>query len=285
MNKWTQNIFFMISSLILILSIGCAKHAVLISTGKTISDDTMYHSEYWYDLFLQYKMLRENGFKDENIHVLYGDGTDFNTSYPNYDAATQYGHTITDMAVNKANIQSVFNTLGTKADNNDYIYVWWLGHGGGSGPGSCNLTMHISTTGETVTDTEFATYLNNVTNYNKRSVATMTCHSGGVVDNLDTAGSKTVILTSSLCVQSSYSYSPAETCNGRPHAEFNYTLPNALREMNPCSTSVASDGDSNGYVSLTETHQYNQATMTKSTPQMGDPDSIAPTTFIKKNEP
>ena len=285
MNTWTKNVFLMISSLVLILSVGCAKHAVLISTGKTVSDDTMYHSEYWYDLFLQYKMLRENGFKDENIYVLYGDGTDFNTSYANFDATTQYGHSITDMAVNKANIQTVFNTVGAKVDSNDYLYVWWLGHGGGSGPGSCNLTMSISTTGETVTNSEFTTYINNVTKYGKRSVATMTCHSGGILDNLDTTGSKTVILTSSLCAQSSYSYGPAETCNGRPHAEFNYTLPNALREQDPCSTSVASDNDSNGYVSLSEAHQYNQTTMTKSTPQLGDPDSIAPTTYIKKNEP
>jgi hypothetical protein len=113
----------------------------------------------------------------------------------------------------------------------------------------------------------------------------MTCHSGGLIDNLDITGNQTVTQTSSQCVESSYSYGPAETCNASVHAEFNYTLPNALREANPCGTPVASDTNNNGYVSLTESQQYNQATMSKSTPQIGDPDGIAPITYIKKNQP
>lgn len=50
------------------------KFAVLISTGRTLADDTWYHSEYWYDLVLTYRMLIENGFTHEQIYVLYGDG-------------------------------------------------------------------------------------------------------------------------------------------------------------------------------------------------------------------
>lgn len=284
MHNWIRNIILSIMSLFVVLSIGCAqKYAVLISTNHVTVDDVAYHSVWWYDLFMHYKMLRENGFDDDKIYVLYGDGTDFNTAHAAYHATTQFGHTITDMAVNKTNVQSVFNALSTQVDDRDYLYMWWMGHGGGSGPGFCNLSMAISNTGESVTDTELTGYINNVPDYKKRSVAIMTCHAGGMVNDMNTAGNKTVVLTSSTCAESSYE-TPL-TCNGLNHADFNYTLSNALRLQNPCGTAVGSDYDGNGDVSLSEAHQYNGATMTTSTPQLGDPDTIAATTFIEKNEP
>ncbi len=280
---YRRTLLVLLLSLFWLFSIGCAqKYAVLISTNQVTADDVAYHSEWWYDLFLHYKMLKENGFNDDKIYVLYGNGADFNTIHGDYNSITQFGYSITDMAVNKSNIQSVFNTMNSKVKTKDYLYVWWMGHGGGSGPGSCNLTMSISNTGETVIDTELTGYINSVLNYKKRSVAVMTCHSGGIVDNLNSAGNKTVALASSTCVESSYD---GPTCNALFHAEFNYTLPNALRLVNPCGTAVGSDYDGNGDVSLSEAHQYNTATMTTSTTQMGDPDSIAATTYIKKREP
>jgi hypothetical protein len=267
-----------------LLMTACAnKYAMLISTGRTTSDDSLYHSEYWYDLFIEYQMLRENGFKDENIYVLYGDGNDFGTDYPDYNATATFGHSIADMAVNKGNIQSVFNHLSTRVTSRDYFYSWWMGHGSGMGPGMCDLRMHISTTGEIVTDAELTTYLNQIQAFRKRNLAVMTCHSGGLVDNLDVAGTRTLVLTSSTCAQSSYS--TTTTCNGRGHAEFNYTFPNALRQKDPCGAVVTSDTDNNGRVSIFEAHQYNLANMTRSTPQLGDPDGVAPTTELIRNQP
>ncbi len=96
---------------------------------------------------------------------------------------------------------------------------------------------------------------------------------------MNAAGNKTVTLTSSTCAESSYD-SPA-SCDVL-HAEFNYTEPGALRLKNPCGTAIGSDYDNNGYVSLSEAHQYDTATMTQSTPQMGDPDNLAANTYIKK---
>lgn len=259
-------------------TVGCAaNHAVLISANNVTMDDVSIHSEWWYDLILQYKMLREKGFKEGNIHVLYGNGVDFNTSHSDYNSTTLFGHSITSMAVSKANVQAVFSTLSPKVKSKDYLYVWWMGHGGGSGPGQCNLGMSISNTGESVSDTELKTYVDQVASYKKRSIAVMTCHSGGMVDNFNVAGSHTVVLASSTCAESSYD-APA-TCNGRVQAEFNYTEPNALRKQDPCGTAVASDTDANGLISLLETHAFNAAHMVNSTPRLGDPDSIAGSTF------
>lgn len=270
----------------LMLSSGCAtKHAVLISANNVTTDDVAYHSVWWYDLFQQYKMLRENGFKDENIHVLYGNGADFNTVYANYNSTTQYGHAITDMAANKANVQAVFNDIKDNVKSRDFLYIWWMGHGFGGGADHCNLTMDLSHVGENVTDVEFANYISVVNNYRKRNVNVMTCHAGGILDNFDTAGNKTITLSSSTCAESSYEASPAAICDGRNRAEFNMTLTEAFREQTACSTAVGSDGDNNGYVSYTEAHQYNQANMVTSTPQIEDPDGLAPNTQLKKRKP
>jgi hypothetical protein len=202
-----------------------------------------------------------------------------------YNSTNQFGHTITDMAVNKANIQSIFNNLNGKIKGRDYLYVWWMGHGTipGHGIPGIEFFMPISNTGETVTATELTGYINSVLNYKKRSVAIMTCHSGCIVDYLNSAGNKTIALTSSECGE--YSNDAPSTCNGAFHAEFNYTLANALRLVSPCGTAVESDYDSNGYVSLSETHRYNTRTMILSHPQMGDPDGIAADTYIKKKKP
>lgn len=282
MRSWLKRVALAAASLALLATAGCDKYAVLISTNDVVADDVSIHSEWWYDLFLQYQALRDLGFKDENIYVLYGNGTDFDTKYDDYNATKVFGHPITDRAVSKANIAQVFTDLNPIVDSRDHLYVWWMGHGGGSGTGQCDLSMLISNTGEFVSDTELAAYINTVAHYKKRTISVMTCHSGGMIDNMN-AAARTVTLTSSTCVQSSYD--AAATCNGRVHADFNYTEPNGLRQQNPCGAAVASDANGNGRVSLSEVHQYDAAAMTTSTPQMTDPAGIAASTELGKSQP
>lgn len=259
--------------LICMLFTGCPKHyAVLISTNNVSLDNQSIHSEWWYDLFLQYKMLRELGYSDKNIYVLYGLGTDFNTSHNEYNSNVQYGHSITDFACNKNQIQNIFSSLSSKITSEDYLYVWWMGHGGGSGPGSCNLSMSIHHTGESVSDAEFTNYLNSITNYKKRWINVMTCHSGGLIDNLNSSGTRTVSNTSCTCTQ--LSYDKASSCDV-VHAEFNYDEPTAYREKTPCNSAVNVDGNSDGVIHVSEAFNYINSTMTRSTPQIGDPDNIA----------
>lgn len=277
--------------LLVFLSVGCAhKYAVLISANKVTTDDVGYHSVWWYDTVLMYKMLKENGFREKNIFVLYGDGTDFNTGYNYYNSNIQFGHSITDYANHKANIQNIFSWLATgnpaenikKIKKRDYLFTWWMGHGSGYGPGSCDLTMHISNTGETVTDSEFAGYINSISTYRKRNMMVMTCHAGGMIDNLNAAGSKTVTHTSSTCIESSFEGNGTYDVN---HAEFTYDMANALREEKPDGTPANSDADANGKVSLQEAYSYTSTNMVTSTPQEADPDGISPTTYVEKKEP
>jgi hypothetical protein len=263
---------------------GCTpKYAVLLSSNRVQMDDVSIHSEWWYDLVLQYKALRESGFKDDRIYVVYGDGQDFATVHPEFNSITQFGHPITDLPMNKANVQAVFHTVDGRMRKRGYLYVWWMGHGGGSGPGQCDLSMSISNTGEHVSDDELKSYVDQVTRYKKRSVAIMTCHSGGLLDEFAGAGERTVVLASSTCAESSYD--APFTCGGIVQAEFNYTEPNALRRQDVCGAPLASDANGDGWVSLEEVHLWNAGAMSRSTPQLGDPSALAAGTFPAKPKP
>ena len=261
------------------------KYAVLISAGIAQGDDVGGNSEFWYDLVLQYKMLRENGFEDENIYVLYGNGADFiSQNYPEYNSIPQFGHLITKAAVTKGNIKSAFDGLNALAMEKEHLYVWWMGHGA-CRPGTCNLSLFIGYTDENVdsiTDEELSGYINSVSNCKNRTLALMSCHSGGIIDNVNVPRNRMVTLTSSKCEQNSYSYDNQSPCDRVFHAEFNSSLINALRQKNLCGVPNSSDTDidRDGHVSLWEASQYNLRTMRQSTPQMEDPDGISSSTHL-----
>ncbi|KAB2836467.1 MAG: hypothetical protein F9K48_01775 [Candidatus Brocadia sp.] len=273
------------------------KHAVLICAGVTNADRQRYNSAYWYDLMCQYRMLRELGFGDENIHVLYGcDEEDYYPGNLDYNSIHLYGKKITDMAVSKANIELVFQALGglrmdvdfvsRPLTDEDFLYIWWMGHGG-SDPGTCNLYLPISVTSEEFTDEELSNCINQVSHYKKRVVAVMTCFSAGILDNMvNEKGVNTVTLASSSC--EGYSYDIWPTCDRSPHAEFNYKLTEAIRQMHIKGYPLEKDPDTNpkdGYVSLSEACDYitppaHNPTVPR---KISDPDTISQSTYL--NEP
>ncbi|UCC29439.1 MAG: hypothetical protein JSU86_14700, partial [Phycisphaerales bacterium] len=153
-----------------------ANYAVVISAGVATADDAPVNSCFWYNSYLQYMALLDEGYSDDNIYFLYGWGGDFNSSHACY----QSPYPVTDYPVNRANIQSVFNTLAGIMTSNDFLYVWWMGHGSPSGD---NLVMHIDTTGETVYDFEIASWMSPI-DYDVRSYSWMTCYSGGILNDV-----------------------------------------------------------------------------------------------------
>lgn len=263
-----------------------AKYAVLISSGKTTTDDVMYHSEYWYDLFLMYRMLIENGFTHDNIYVLYGEGADFNSAHPEYNTAAQFPGVaqITDYPNHEQNVQNIFSWLaaGNAAEgipaltDNDFLFVWWMGHGASVGP--CQMDLVIQNTGEFVHDSTFANYVDVITHYLKRAFLFMTCFSGGMMDNLQ--GAKTVVETAAPCDTTS-----ASDTFDVVHAEFTYHAACALRRVTPAGAAVPSDFDGNNLVSLDECFTYVSGQPMASVPQISDVSVIAPCIFIKLPTP
>lgn len=224
-------------------------YAVLISAGKTKGDDKPYNSEYWYDLFLIYEILYENGFTHSNIHVLYGDGNDFQSSHSRYQIPSGWGISqITDLNNSESNVQDVFSDLAPNMTNQDFLWIWWMGHGAIDSLCS-DIYFNIQNTGEKVYDHEFKSYVDQINNYKKRSFSIMTCHSGGIIDELE--NNKTVILTAVPCGKKAYSYKYDVW-----HAEFTHNLYSALNWGYPGGGSVNADDNSNGLISMYEAWDY-----------------------------
>ncbi len=272
----------------------CCKEdvAVLISTHNVTIDDVDYFSVWWYDTVLMYDLLKEKGY--DRIYVLYGNGTDYNSSYHCYNSTTRFGHSITSFPCDRAHIEAIFDRLangGTldgktieKLEDDGRLFIWWMGHG--SGTSAATYSMDISHTFENVTGTEFSTWLNKITNYGKRTIHVMTCFSGSYLSFYNTAGNNTVAESSSDNLSLSFELpgSPPDV----NHAEYTYWLYAALKEKEvdttpgsaPClGTAVASDADSNGKVSISESFAYILSQMVRSTPQQENPDGIAATTY------
>jgi hypothetical protein len=274
--------------LLLVLTTGCGKKiGVLISTGETRNDDVMIHSEYWYDTVIMYDMLQSYGY--DEIYVLYGNGTDFaSVTHPTcYNATTRFGGPITDLATNRANIQAIFAALssggtvgGVTVDavtDRDRLFVWWMGHGGGSD--MCDYSLLIESAGETVTGMELARWIGQVSSYRDRSIHIMTCHAGCFT----IPGNNTVEENSSLCSQGS-----ASLTSDVVHAEYTNYLYSALRGNESgappsCLGSATScDTDSNGMVSFGESFACITGSMTWSTPTQEEwPAGYAATSYAE----
>ena len=243
-------------------------YAVLISAGRATTDDAAYNSCFWYNPYLQYMTLLDEGYSPDNVYFLYGFGTDFNSSHTCY----QPPEPVTDYAVNRANIESVFTTLAGIMTPNDFLYVWWMGHGWPSGD---DLVMGIGTTGETVYDYEMEDWVGQIT-YDVRTFSWMTCHSGGILDNFE--GLRSIVMSSATFYESSYDDWLCDTW----HAEFHYHERCAWAWETPCGICGPIDADSNGSgrVSFDEAFTYAEANTTMSHPQISDVGGLAPTTYL-----
>lgn len=265
------------------------KYAVLISTGQTNLDDQFYHSEYWYDLFLMYRMLIEDGFTHNNIFVLYGNGNDFNSNHANYQTATVFPGIgqITDFPNSKADVANIFTWLANgsvaqgvpQIQSGDFLFYWWMGHGDTeAGMPACEYEALIETTGEHVRDDEFDAYFSQLPTCLIKTIFVMTCHSGGLIDDLE--GLHTMIHTAVEC-----HLNAASGVYDVPHADFSYYVANSFREQEPDGTPVASDVDGDGLVSVEETNSYTHVNTTSSNTQIGDFRNIAPLIYIANAQP
>ncbi|MHA1308446.1 MAG: C13 family peptidase [Candidatus Heimdallarchaeota archaeon] len=262
------------------------KYAVLISAGRTDSEDVAFHSEYWYDTVFMYKTLIENGFSHENIFVLYGDGNDFNTIHDNYNTGILYPTIgqLTNYPNSRNDIRNIFQWLADgnaienipAITNDDFLFVWWMGHG--TQTAGCDMQLVIENQDDSINDSDFANYVNVITNYMRRAFVFMTCFSGGMIDNLQRTD--TIVLTAVDCDHESHT-----GWDDVKHSEFTYFVVNALREIEPDGTHVASDIDNNRLVSLGECFDYCFNNMFMDVPQISDDGNIAPCTFIKLPEP
>jgi len=268
---------------------GQQKYAILVSAEpEPTADDVDYHSEFWYDLFMMYRMLTEDGFTHDRIYVLFGDGNDFASSHANFQTGTVFPGLaqITDYPNHKADVANIFTWLANgdaaegipQIQDNDFLFYWWMGHGSGC---ACNdyeaIINHDDGTQERVTDNEFDTYFAQLPECLVKAQFVMTCRSGGIIEELE--GLHGTIHSASECCQNAYIH-PTEC-----HAEFNYHLFNSFREQDPYGTAIASDTNGDGLISVEETNVYVHANTTRSNSQISDYRSIGPLILIANADP
>ncbi len=94
--------------------------------------------EIWNDLYLAWEMLINEdfgkGYDVDNVHVLFGGDPVHDFTFPLQDdryKAGENGHTsVVDENANKSTIQSQFSTLASTITEDDFLFVWIMGHGG-----------------------------------------------------------------------------------------------------------------------------------------------------------
>lgn len=148
------------------------KYAVLITgdyAAEGIKSEEMWNAgegkdpeygfdEFWNDTYLMWEMLREKGYSDENIFVLFAGGQDFQPLWMNdrYLVPENLAP-MTDYAADLASVNNVLDGLGTgsggfpQLQGDDFLFVWTFDHGGG-GQDAYLCLMY----GEHIWDYEFA---------------------------------------------------------------------------------------------------------------------------------
>ncbi len=271
---------FLIISIFLINIYG-EKYAILVSAGKTTTDDVVCHSEYWYDLFLAYEdLILNEGYKHENVYVFYGDGDDFESTIYNRYKASQYGWNdgIVDFPNDTTTIKSQLKNLNNIVTADDKLVIRWaVGHG--SSNTMDDYYALIENQNERVPESSLHEYFNLIRNYKERVIFWMTCHSGCIKDgNVSFNNNKTTIITSSDWNENSYSLNLSDET---VHAEMNYLITSYFFGEDPLGAKFNADDDSNYRISIQEAfgHTSNNSLM-RSNLNLSDYGNIATSVFL-----
>ena len=200
-------------------------YAILVSAGKTYSDNNFQNTAYWTDLFLVYEYLLETEHYDStNVYVFYGDGVDYNSNLYRYDKTPHGWGSITDYDNSYNTMYNVLSSLNNVITENDNLLFYWVsGHGGkNTSTNDDSYFAYVENTQTYISKQNLVNLVNCIENYNKRKIIWMTCYSGCMgAGSVNLKNDKTVILTS--CSKDAECYSFYDGY-GEHHSEFNFAL-------------------------------------------------------------
>ncbi len=236
------------------------KYAILISGGIRKEDN---YARYWNDLYYMYSILKEYGFTDNNIYVLYADGNiPSNTNCKDPENIKAPKQDIIDYSATRSKLETVFDELANKMTDNDLLFIYTTNHGGFIDSNGNNgqeawesSILWLWGANEYVTDSEFAgnNYLGKITKYRCIIIVMEQCYSGGFIDDIDTKPN-CVILTSCGVNEKSYG------CDTEgKYDEFSYHFMNALSRRTPYwekYSRINADKNNDGYISMQEAFNY-----------------------------
>lgn len=100
------------------------KFAVLIAGGGNSANN---HIRYWNDLLCMYQILKDKGYPERNIKVIYHDGIEPEDSVE----GKVKGNMPIDFEASRENIKKVFDELAKTMKKNDKLFIMINNHGGG----------------------------------------------------------------------------------------------------------------------------------------------------------
>ena len=255
--------------------------------------------EIWNDSYLMWEMLVFNKeFTDANVHVLFGNGNDFTfpNQYNRYKGSNhgeQYS-VVTDANSNKQTISGTFSSLASTITENDFLFVFIMGHGGTNAFGASYFYAYDN---QKVYDSELANWLGNIAAH-KKVVFLSFPKSGGFVSELEDDG--TIVITSSGATQSAGraddlapngAFVENEVWSGITyrHGEINYHLFSSLTGLTPKGETLyydtylsTVDVDSDNFIDINEAWNWTSTkeTLGNESPVCSDQDNIKATTEL-----
>ncbi len=225
------------------------RYAVILSGGANPDNN---HIRYWNDCSYFFKTLKAAGFLQDNIYVLFADGTDpaIDNSLGQNSNTDLNNDGIQDIkySATKANITTVFNELAGKLGSQDILYIFTTDHGGpatGNNPPYEAANVVLNLWGEDITNTEFAAEVNKVQAGAVVAIFEQ-CFSGGMIEPLKAPNR--VLMSAARYWELSYAMGPDYT-----YDEFSFYVTQALADP----TKGDSNGD--GVVTLEEACNYGLA--------------------------
>lgn len=226
-------------------------YAIILSGGV----NKIYNYErYWNDCsFIYQTLVNKYGVPKDNIYPLMSDGND-----PSPDMRCTMGGFASqpldldfdglaeiELAATKANVQSAIETVNSKLQKNDQLFIFVIDHGGTSN-GKSYICLWNN---EQLYDYELAAMLNQASaKYANINVVLGQCFSGGFNDDLKKVGC--VVASASTGDESSWS------CGDIPYDEFVYQWTCAVNGANHKKVAVYADSDYNGRVTMEEAFAF-----------------------------
>ncbi|GGH34317.1 hypothetical protein IA57_08470 [Mangrovimonas yunxiaonensis] len=230
------------------------KKALLYSGGINSS---YAYTRYWNDIKLMYQILLNKGYQEENIRVVYKNGTGEDSDIPVHYAATPTG------------LDNAFSYLNEFMNGQDQFFLMMNNHGGGKDNDGRYSTAVFDSDGDdnrgsindnsdeqyyfynnstALTDDWLAERINNL-NMSSMIAVVKPCYSGGVI--WDFRGDNRVVLTSGTEFQVTWSHHSGQ------YGEQTFHFFSAIMGENPITGApVNADLDGNGQISMYEAQMY-----------------------------
>lgn len=262
------------------------------------------HTEFWYDTAMLFNMLIRQGFEEENIYVLYGEGLDYDP--PDITMPAIYLHPlhgqITDYRADREHLEAVLTGLAEgnqeleipQLNDDDFLFLWTFDHGDHESAGSSVVNLCLMDN-VVIWDWEFAAFLEQI-NAQKKVVWMQQCYSGGFIDDLEALHQPIVINTASHYSTfaqgaDNIPVNENEVVDGVTyyHGEFNFHTYSSTNGVSPAGSTqyagqpyAAADLNGDGVISVYESSvwAFDKDTV-PAVPQYGDFGSIGQTTSLK----